>query len=80
MSVRQNNSVADSFGLFKRLGSSVQSRHRGRGSARGFPLLQAGWAEFSPTLFIVFIILFSARVREFLENCRKMLKIQDQFC
>jgi hypothetical protein len=33
MSVRQNNSVADSFGLFKKLGSSVQNRHRGRGRA-----------------------------------------------
>jgi hypothetical protein len=33
MSVRQNNSVADSFGLFKKLGSSMQNRHRGRGRA-----------------------------------------------
>jgi hypothetical protein len=33
MSVRQNNSVTDSFGLFKRLGSSVQNRHHGRGRA-----------------------------------------------
>jgi hypothetical protein len=33
MPVRQNNSVADSFGLFKKLVSSVQSRHRGRGRA-----------------------------------------------
>jgi hypothetical protein len=31
--VRQNNSVADSSGLFKKLGSSVQDRHQGRGRA-----------------------------------------------
>jgi hypothetical protein len=41
------------------------------------PLLQTGWAEFSPTLFIVFPFSFSTKIREFLENCRKMLKIQD---
>jgi hypothetical protein len=37
MSVRQNISVADSFGLFKKLGTSVQSRQRGRGRARVSP-------------------------------------------
>jgi hypothetical protein len=58
MSMRQSNSVADSFGLFKKPGSSVQSQSRGRGRARVFPLLQAGWAEFSPTLFIAFLFLF----------------------
>jgi hypothetical protein len=43
----------------------------------GSPLLQAGWAEFSPRLFIVFPFSFCARIKRFLENCRKMLKIQD---
>jgi hypothetical protein len=51
-----------------------------RGRAWIFPLLWAGWAEFSPTLFIAFPFLFLPRIRKFIENCRKMLKIQDQLC
>jgi hypothetical protein len=37
MSVRQNNSVADSFGLVKKVGSSMQSRDRGCGRAHVLP-------------------------------------------
>jgi hypothetical protein len=40
-----------SRGLFAK--SAPWARVRG-----GFPLLQAGWAEFSPTLFILFLFLF----------------------
>jgi hypothetical protein len=79
MSVRQNNSVADSFGLFKKLGSSVQNWHHGRGRVFS-PGHGLYWASFGPVLFMFFLFLFSSRVREFIENCRKMLKMQDQFC
>jgi hypothetical protein len=40
------------------------------------------WASCSPALFISFSFSFSfsARAKEILENCRKMLQMQDQFC
>jgi hypothetical protein len=38
------------------------------------------WASSGPEQFMPFSFSFSARVKEFLENCRKMLKIPDQFC
>jgi hypothetical protein len=63
MSVRQNNSVADSFGLFKRLGSSVQSRH-----AAAFCLGWAGSGQIQPNSVDSFSFSFSARFREFIEN------------
>jgi hypothetical protein len=46
------------FELFKTSGAFSQIRHRGRGRTRVFPLLQAGWAEFSTTVFLVFLFLF----------------------
>jgi hypothetical protein len=52
------------FKLFKTSGAFSQSRQHGA-DARAFPLLQAGWAEFSPTLFLVFPFSFSVRIREF---------------
>jgi hypothetical protein len=51
------------FKLFKTSGAFSQSRQRGR--VRAFPLLQASWAQFSPTLFLVFPFSFSAMIREF---------------
>jgi hypothetical protein len=36
--------------------------------------------EFRPSTIHVFPFPFSPRVREFIENHRKMLKIQDKFC
>jgi hypothetical protein len=38
------------------------------------------WASSGPELFMPFSFSFSTRVKEFLENCRKMLKIPYQFC
>jgi hypothetical protein len=46
------------FKLFKTSGAYSQSQQHGRGRAWVFPLLQAAWAEFSPTLLIVFLFLF----------------------
>jgi hypothetical protein len=51
--------------LFKTSGVFSQSRHRGRGRARAFPLLQASRAEFSPTLFQVFLFLFLPGLKNF---------------
>jgi hypothetical protein len=51
--------------LFKTPGAFSQSRHHGRGRVRAFPLLQAGWAEFSPTLFLVFLFLFLPGLKNF---------------
>jgi hypothetical protein len=36
------------------------------------------WAGCGPALFLSFS--FSARAKEILENCRKMIKIPNQFC
>ena len=49
--------------LFKTSGAFSQNRQRGRACA--FPFLQAGWAEFSPTLFIVFPFLFLPGLENF---------------
>jgi hypothetical protein len=48
------------FELFKTSGAFSQDQQRGR--ARAFPLLQAGWAELSPTHFIVFLFIFLPRL------------------
>jgi hypothetical protein len=37
------------------------------------------WAKFGPELFMSFSFSFSARAKEILENCRNILKMQDQF-
>jgi hypothetical protein len=53
------------FKLFKSAGAFLQGRQRERGRARAFSLLQAGWAEFSLTLFRVFLFLFLSRLKDF---------------
>jgi hypothetical protein len=61
MLVRQNNSVADSFRLFKKLGSSVQSRQHGRG--RGHACFRLGMGCVGPvsaqyySCFFLFLFL-----------------------
>jgi hypothetical protein len=80
MSVTQGIVRWTPFKLFKTSRAFLQDQQRGRGRARAFPLLQAGWAEISPTLFIIFPFSFSVKIREFIENYRKMLKMQVQFC
>jgi hypothetical protein len=52
-----------------------------RARARGCVCLSwAGSGQIWPITIDSFSFSFSTRVREFLENYRKMLKIQDQFC
>jgi hypothetical protein len=75
----RSNNVVDSFGLFKKPGSSVQNSRAGA-RAGTFCLDWAGSGQIQPITVSSFSFSFSARIREFLENCRKMLKIQDQFC
>jgi hypothetical protein len=36
--------------------------------------------QFQPNTIHAFPFSFSIRIREFIENCTKMLKILDQFC
>jgi hypothetical protein len=76
-SATEANSAVDSFELFKRSGSSLQIHHAG---ARAFCLGRAGLGQFRSRIVGSFLFSFSARIREFLENYRKMLKMQDQFC
>jgi hypothetical protein len=49
----------------------VQSKHHGR--AHGGVSLDVGW--FQPITIHLFLFSFSARLREIIENSRKMLKI-----
>jgi hypothetical protein len=53
----------------------VQNHHAG-----AFACSRADLGQFWPNTIHAFPFSFSARIIEFLENCRKMLKIQDQFC
>jgi hypothetical protein len=43
--------------------------------AGAFPCSWAGSAGLSPLLFIISLFSFSARLRKFVENSRKMIKI-----
>jgi hypothetical protein len=52
----------------------VQKRHRRRARAR-FARQWAGSGWFQPTTVHHFSFSFSARLREFVENSRKMIKI-----
>jgi hypothetical protein len=70
----RSNSVADSFGLFKKPGSSVQNRCVG-----AFCLGWAGLGQFRYTTVNSFSFSFSPGIKGFLENFRKILKMQDQF-
>jgi hypothetical protein len=47
---------------------------------RVFASVWAGSGQIQPNTVESFLFFFSARAREILENYRKMLKIQDQFC
>jgi hypothetical protein len=63
------------FKLFKTSGAFSQSQHCGR--APVFPFCRpVGLNSAQHCSYFS----FSNRVGEFIENCRKMLKIQDQFC
>jgi hypothetical protein len=55
-------------------------RKTGSAGARVFAWTWVVLGQFRPSTIHVFPFSFSARIREFLENCRKMLKMQDQFC
>jgi hypothetical protein len=57
------------------LAKATRGRARGRAWARSAEVGPT-WAKFGPELFIS----FSARAKTILENCKKMLKMQDQFC
>jgi hypothetical protein len=74
MSVKRRNSVATPFQVIqiaKVFYTKLTTQARARACS---PFWRPTWAELSPTLFISFSFSFSARIREFIENCRKMLK------
>jgi hypothetical protein len=52
----------------------------GSAGARVFAWAWVVLGQFRLSIIHVFPFSFSARVREFIENCRKMLKMQDKFC
>jgi hypothetical protein len=56
----------------------AKSPARARARAR-FPVGGLTWADLIPSLFIIFLFSFSARLRKFVGNSRKMIKIWDQF-
>jgi hypothetical protein len=62
------------FWLFQKMGLFLQSL-RGRAFAGSGPT----WARFGPTLFKTFSFSFSTKVKTILENCRKILKMSNQF-
>jgi hypothetical protein len=66
MSVTQGIVCWTPFKLFKVSRAFLQDQQRERGRAHAFPHLQAGWAEISPTLFIVLPFYFSTKIREFI--------------
>jgi hypothetical protein len=71
LSVIQTNSTHDSslvIQILEDLGANCPPRAR-------LPVHGLTWASFGPILFMLFSFSFSARLRKFLENCRKMLKI-----
>jgi hypothetical protein len=80
MSARQRNSGRDSLKNFKSLGFSAQNRHRGHERARVLPFCRSVGMNSAQHYSLFFLFFFSAGIKGFLENCRKMLKIQDQFC
>jgi hypothetical protein len=78
MSVTQRNSAKATLRAFQMArvlcaNLATQARAWAR-----LPVQGPTWAGFSPLLFI-FSLFFFSRLREIIENSRKMLKIQDQF-
>jgi hypothetical protein len=61
---------------FKPSGFPAQNGQRGRAFANEW----ADSGQIQPNPVASFLFSFSSRLREFLENYRKMLKIPDQFC
>jgi hypothetical protein len=81
-----SETVNSSLGFFTNyLNNQGYSRKRtdraGVGARAGeFCLCWAGSGQIQPITVGSFPFSFSARIREFLENCKNMLKMQDQFC
>jgi hypothetical protein len=67
MSATEVNSAQDSSLVIQNPnGPGAKSTPRAWARARAdSPLLQTGWAEFSPTIFIFFLFLFLPRLENF---------------
>ena len=70
---RTLNGIVESCGHF----CKVCNARAGAFSAVNGP----SWADFSPAaLFMAFPFSFSTRTKTISENCRKMVKMSNQFC
>jgi hypothetical protein len=75
MSVRQGNNGKDYLLVFQTVrGLCAKITPQARASAR-FPGRGPTWAGFNPLLFIFFPFSFSPRLRKFIGNFRKIIKI-----
>jgi hypothetical protein len=79
MSATETNSAQDSSLVIQTPEGLSAKLTRGRAHAGAFAYSRADLGQFRPSTIHVFLFSFSSRVREFIENCRKMVKIQDQF-
>jgi hypothetical protein len=68
------------YKLVKTSGAFLQNSHAGACARGHVPVPCVDWAGFGPRLFIPFSFSFSARAKTILENCRKMVKMSNQFC
>jgi hypothetical protein len=67
------------FQLFKPWGHFCKTSSVGA-RGRAYACWWADFGQFRSRSVHAFSFFFSVSVKEFLENCRKMLKIPDQFC
>jgi hypothetical protein len=65
MSATETNTAANSFELFKRLGSSLQSWHAGARARARSALAGPAWASFGPELLYLFLFLFLPGLENF---------------
>jgi hypothetical protein len=80
MSVRHDNSAMTSFLVIQTV-EGISAKPATQARADALPSVDGPtWASSGPELFMLFPFSFSVRIKEFLENYRKMIKIPDQFC
>jgi hypothetical protein len=80
MEATETNSAQDSSLVIQTPEGLSAKPSRGRVHAGAFAYSRADLGQFWPNTIHTFPFSFSARIKELLENCRKILKMQDQFC
>jgi hypothetical protein len=79
MLVTQSNSAQDSSLVIQTPEGLGAKSSQGRAHSGAFACLRADLGQFRPTTIHVFPFSFSTRVREFIENRRKMLNCKTNF-